>query len=230
MKERLVGIFICMLMVSGVFASAANINREPDVDITNISTNIKDNSITLVSTPVHKDLKTSNVREKKMMSLSLFSFDLEANEVYLSSQPSDWDKEHVVTDPQAGDELYIHWVYTIWGSGTVDPFYWRIWLYVQGGGDVINHEYHVTDPEFRQAGYIYKWCFEDPWVAPGGDYTLTEIVDSHDDINEGNENNNVVSMDFSVTPTNKKFDMEANDVWLSSQPNDLNSRSISPTR
>ena len=226
MKDRIIkkglvlGVILLFVGASIVQGISINIHNRPDVNNTNTSANLEDSSFTLISTPVHKNLNTSNIREKKTISLSLLGFDLEANEVYLSSQPNDWDKEYVVTNPQAGDELYIHWVYTIWGSGTVDPFYWRIWLYVQGGGDVIDHECHVTEPELRQAGYIYKWCFEDPWIAPGGSYTLTLGVDSHDDISEDDEDNNIVSMDFTVTPTDQKFDMEANDVWLSSQPND----------
>ncbi|MGF3585323.1 MAG: hypothetical protein ACQXXD_06370 [Thermoplasmatota archaeon] len=192
-----------------------------------MSANFEDSSFTLISNPIYKDLKTSNIREKKIMLSSLFGFDLEANEVYLSSQPADYDKEHVVTDPQAGDELYIHWVYTIWGYGTVDPFYWRIWLYVQGGGDVIDYEYHVTDPELRQAGYIYKWCFGQPWVAPGGDYTLTLEVDSHNDIDEDDEDNNIIEEEFTVTGSGLG-DLIAQDIWMSSQPNDWNKEYVVP--
>ena len=143
--------------------------------------------------------------------------DIEANEVYLSSQPGDVNKQHIVTNPQAGQQIYIHWVFTISGSGSVNSFYFRVWLRTQSGYDVIDVEILVQNP---QPGYIYTYWFENPWTAPGGNYILSLTVDIYNNVNEDNENNNYTSLSFTVTPTNLNFDLEAKDVWLSSQPYD----------
>lgn len=145
------------------------------------------------------------------------NIDIEANEVFLSSQPQDVNKQYVITNPTAGQKVYIHWKFTIWGSGSVNSFYNRIWLRTQNGYDVIDVETHVQNPE---AGYIYIGWFTTPWIAPGGNYILSLQVDIYNDVVETNENNNYVSSSFTVTPTNVKFDLEAEDVWISSQPYD----------
>lgn len=207
-------ILVMMLMISSVFNSLVVIN---------VSSVKGEKTFTLISALANQDLSINNIRKEIQNPPQILGFDLIANEVYLSSQEGDWKKEHVVTNPQAGDNLYIHWNFTILGSGSVNPFYWKIQLRVQSGGDVINVERQVTDPDYLKAGYYYTYCFINPWKAPGGNYNLKETVDSRNNIpDEVNEGNNVASKDFSVVPTDKKFDMEANEIWLSSRPYDWN--------
>ena len=63
------------------------------------------------------------------------SNDIIADDVFLSSQPGDWKKEHLVTDPKAGDKIYIHWVYSTYG--TIGSFHIRIKLYTLDNEKVI---------------------------------------------------------------------------------------------
>ncbi len=128
-------------------------------------------------------------------------FDLVANEVYLSTVASDWEKNHVVQTPTAGSEVYIHWVYTIYGSGSVNPLYNLISLKTTSGHVVLDDEHQLTESQHLQAGYIYRWCYTNPWTAPGGNYNLKLTGDKRNDIPENNEGNNVVQKSFSVTPT-----------------------------
>jgi len=138
----------------------------------------------------------------------------EDEDIYLSSQSPDVDKEYVVTNPQAGDELYIHCVFAIWGSGSVDDFYVRIWLRTESGYTVTDFNVLVKDVS---AGYRYLCYATDPWVAPGGYYKLSEDVDIGKNITETDEYNNYEELSFTVTPTDKNFDLKAEDAWLSSE-------------
>ncbi len=201
-------ILITVIMISSFLGNIVVVNV--------VSENIGENMFTFASTIVNQDLSTDSIRIETE-SPPYISIDIEANEVYLSSQPGDVNKEHVVTNPQAGEEVYLHWVFTIWGSGTVNPFYCRIWLRTQSGYDVIDVEVLIETPE---AGYIYTYWFNNPWTAPGGDFILSEELDTHNDVSEDDENNNYASLSFTVTPTDLIFDFEAEDVWLSSEPYD----------
>lgn len=206
--KMIISILITMIIIVSIFGNRVIENV--------VSENEEENMFTVASTIVNQDLSTDSIRIETE-SPPHISIDIEANEVYLSSQPGDVNKEHVVTNPQAGEEVYIHWVFTIWGSGTVNPFYCRIWLRTQSGYDVIDVEVLIEDP---QAGYIYTYWFTNAWTAPGGDFILSEEVDIYDDVSEDDENNNYASLSFTVTPTDLNFDFEAEDVWLSSEPYD----------
>jgi hypothetical protein len=147
--------------------------------------------------------------------------DIIAEDVFLSSQPGDWKREHLVTDPKAGDKIYIHWVYSI--SGSVGPFYIRVKLYTENGDRVIDFEYQ-PDADARKPG-TYMACFGNPWVAVGGyTFKLGEIVDRYNDIDEDDESNNIASLDFTVS--GEKFDIEAYDIYLSSKPGDADKRYV----
>jgi hypothetical protein len=147
-------------------------------------------------------------------------FDLVVNKIYLSSQPKDWYEKHVVENPVAGQKLYIHFNYTISGeyNNIVDPFYWHIELLTKDGAKVIDYEHHVVEEDNRRAGYYYVWCLSE-WVAPGGEYVLNFEVDSRNNIEESDEDNNFMSMNFTVE--GEHFDLEANDIWISSKPGDI---------
>jgi len=210
--EKISVLFVMMLVISSVFSSLSIVNVVSEIN--------EESTFTLTSAIENQDLLINSISEEIQDPLPIIGFDLVADEFYLSSVPSDWNKEHVVTNPNAGDEVYIHWIYSILGSGSVNPFYWRVRLKIQGGSEIFDVEEQVTDPQYLQAGYYYPHCFTNPWHAPGGDYKLELWVDSQYDISEDDENNNYVDNDFSVTPTGEKFDMKANDVWLSSEPAD----------
>lgn len=156
-----------------------------------------------------------SVKRQKVLS-SNYGNDIVADEVFLSSQPSDWKKKHLIEDPKAGDKVYIHWVYSTYG--TIGSFHIRIKLYTLDNEKVIDWSY-TPDKDFRKDGCTYAVCFLDPWVAPGGyDYQLSEIVDSEDEVEEDDEDNNVASLEFTVS--GKNFDIEAYEVYLSSKPED----------
>ena len=121
--------------------------------------------------------------------------DIEAIDVYLSYKASDWNKQDVVERPLAGDALYIHWVYSIHGEGVIDPFHVRISLFKDNGDSIIDKIYVPTN---RHAGYIYKYCFTEPWITQNGDYHLAETVDCNNEIEEQDETNNVANLFFTV--------------------------------
>ena len=179
---------------------------------------------------VNEDDEDNNVASLEF-TVSGKNFDIEACEVYLSSKPEDWKKKYVVNDPHAGDELYIHFKYTIWGipEKVVDPFSLRIRLVDSDNNDVINVEEEVTK-EYRRAGYTYTFYLarEDGggWIAPGGDYGLGEEVDIDKEVDEWNEDNNLAGMLFSVTPRDEKFDLMVEDIWLSSRANDWDKKHV----
>jgi len=154
----------------------------------------------------------------KIYSPSLQSgIDIEAHDLYLSRVPEDKNKNSVVVNPHAGDKLYIHWVYTIKGEGVVPSFHWILRLVTDNDQQIINLKEQETH---KEAGYKYILYFENPWVAPGGKYNLSLEVDTDDEVEETNEDNNFIIKSFSVTPTDEKFDLELNDIWMSSKPGD----------
>jgi len=164
-----------------------------------------------------KNMQISRSKEK-IYSPSLQSgIDIEAHDLYLSRVPEDKNKNSVVVNPHAGDKLYIHWVYTIKGEGVVPSFHWRLRLVTDNDQQIINLKEQETH---KEAGYKYILYFENPWVAPGGKYNLSLEVDTDDEVEETNEDNNFIIKSFSVTPIDEKFDLELNDIWMSSKPGD----------
>lgn len=164
-----------------------------------------------------KNMQTSTIKEKIYSQSFQSGIDIEAYDLYLSRIPEDKNKNSVVVNPQAGDKLYIHWVYVIKGEGVVPSFHWRLRLVTDNDQQIIDLKEQETH---KEAGYKYILYFINPWVAPGGNYNLSLQVDTDDEVEETNEDNNFIITSFSVTPTDEKFDLELNEIWMSSKPGD----------
>jgi clostripain len=119
-------------------------------------------------------------------------FDLEAAEVYLSTQAGDTDKNYVVGTPTVGQEVYFHFKWNCYGSGTTPEFRLDIEL---DGTPFCYNEYATGD-----GGYSYTtWC-NSPWTATADSHTLTGVLDVNDDISESNEANNEASKSWGGEP------------------------------
>lgn len=145
-------------------------------------------------------------------------WNIKALDIWLSSVPEDWYKDYEVTNPVAGQDLYIHWQFKCVGIGTRD-FHNRIWIRTTDDPpiDAIDYEQEIID---AQGGYIYTYCFSNPWTAPGGYYKRSLFCDIYNEVLEIPEWDNEITKDFTVSPTDQKNDMTASDAWMSSQPND----------
>jgi len=145
-------------------------------------------------------------------------WNIKALDIWLSSEAEDWDKNHVVTNPNAGQDLYIHWQFRCFGVGSRD-FYNRIWIRTTDNPpiDAVDYEQEINN---AQGGHIYTYCFSNPWTAPGGNYKRSLFCDIYNDVLEIPESDNEITIPFTVSPTNQKNDMEASDAWMSSQPDD----------
>jgi len=234
-KKVLVGIVCSLFLFSALIPIVATTNGTTvKVNTTSVTTNKTDNisivrselqggNILVSRQPIGMFSKFDEIKGCETADINpvLNGFDLEAREVYLSSKPEDWNGDYKVTDPRSGDELHIHFVYTIWGEGTVDDYYLNLRLSTQDlEHEVFDYEWHVTDPDARRGGVTYTWYLVVWYHAPGGDYNLVGVVDSRDDVDEEDEDNNEASLDFSVTPRDEKFDLEAKEIWMSSEPSD----------
>jgi hypothetical protein len=119
-------------------------------------------------------------------------FDLEAVEVYLSTQPGDMDKNYLVDTPTVGQDVYLHFKWNCYGSGTAPEF--RLELNLDGT------PYCYDDYATGESGYAYtSWC-NDPWTATAGGHTLTGVLDVYDDVSESNETNNEASKSWGEPP------------------------------
>jgi hypothetical protein len=125
--------------------------------------------------------ETNNEAEK---SWTAAQFDLEAVEVYLSTQVGDMAKEHVVSEPAVGQEIYFHLKWNCYGSGLTPSF--RVELELDG----IVFDYGEITVE---DGMDYTLWTDIPWTATAGAHTLTGVLDVNDDIAESNEANNEAS-------------------------------------
>ncbi len=144
--------------------------------------------------------------------------DLVAKDIWLSSQAEDWDKNHVVSTPTAGDTVYPHFVYEWTGSETCPTHKTQIKM----DGNVLGE----VDVDGLPAGYYAQIC--GPWTATAGSHTLEGVADSNDDVDESDENNNIKQLTFSVEGGDEG-DLVARDIWLSSQAEDWDKNHVVST-
>jgi len=108
-------------------------------------------------------------------------FDLEAVEVYLSTQADDAAKEYVVSEPAVGQEVYFHFKWNCLGSGTTPSFRTELKL----DGTVSDYGEGTAE-----GGINYTSWSDIPWTATAGAHNLTSALDVDDDIAESDETNN----------------------------------------
>jgi hypothetical protein len=119
-------------------------------------------------------------------------FDLEAVEVYLSTEGGDTAKEHVVSEPTIGQNVYFHFKWNCLGSGTTPEF----GLDIDLDGTPFCYDEHATA---EGGNNVTTWC-NSPWTATAGVHTLTGVLDVYDDIAESNETNNEAEKSWGGAP------------------------------
>jgi len=116
--------------------------------------------------------------------------DISALEVYLSTEPDDKNKNHVIETPESGQNVYFHLKYGISTEGEdVPSFQCKINL-----DNSLYGQFTVTNPV---DGIFVAYC-SNHWAAINGDHTICGIVDSTNVIDEDVEYNNNICYDFTV--------------------------------
>ena len=163
---------------------------------------------------------------KKRLSKPAFSTDCDLilREVYISLRPRDWNGDYKIDTPHAGDEIFVHFKMAIKGE-KVSPYHFKLeFTQIDEEGKkhtIFEHEWSVNEgDDLLQPGEYAVYILDWPHIPGGENYNLTITLDNRGEVEETNEENNKGWLNFKVVPTDAKFDFEANEIWLSSQPND----------
>lgn len=127
--------------------------------------------------------------------------DLEAKEMWMSSERGDWHKQHVVQDPHIFQKIWFHFKFAVHGSGNIPTFRVEITCYRDLG---LQWWSCYGDIDDAQGGQIHIVCCSEPWRATPIWHTLIGEVDTNKDISETNEDNNKVRYSFTVTKSINK--------------------------
>ncbi len=114
------------------------------------------------------------------------SVDLLATDVYFRDQPG--GAGNLVTSPQAGQQVYPHFSYSVSAPSSVTGTLWAIDL---DGSPLCSYSNTIS------AGAWIGWCVA-PWTATPGAHSLHGKLDPNGTIAESNENNNDAFRNYSI--------------------------------
>ncbi len=139
--------------------------------------------------------------------------DLQAQDVYLRTQSGDAGSR--IDLPQAGQQLYPHFTFTISGGAPITGTLWRIRL----DGSTL-----CTFSGTYSPGSYVGWC-NAPWPVVSGLHNLNGTADPNGSFVESNEGNNQVNRNYSIAAP---IDLQATDVYFRDQPNSGGTRIDTP--
>ena len=137
--------------------------------------------------------------------------DLIATNIWISSQEDDWEQNHIITEPQVGQDIYFYFAYGWTGTETC-PIH-RVELTLTGQ---FNAKGDIEDLPAGKAIAVYAG----PWSASKGDFSYKGKTDTLNQVEETDETNNELSMQVAVEEYKPEGDLIARETWLSLSAND----------
>lgn len=149
--------------------------------------------------------ETEELNDTTSLDLSVTHGNLSISDTVLRSAPDNGGT--VLTDPQAGETVYVTVTYDVDAPGALDGRIVEIWL---NGAELCGLDFQVSPGTDRWA-----WC---SWVAEAGDHSFLAVLDPDNQFLEDNEDDNVDHLVTGNMVFADGFELGSSLAWTSTTP------------